>query len=58
MEHIEKFKEYYKKSCSPLIFVNETLLPDNKSAKIFLYDFSTDCRLVKHMSHFFEIYIF
>ncbi len=42
MENIEKLKEYYKKECSSLIFINETLLPNNKSAKIFLYNFTTD----------------
>lgn len=42
MENIQKLKEYYKTQCSPLIFVNETLLPNNKSAKVFLYDFNTD----------------
>ena len=41
MENIEKLKEYYKKYCSPLIFVNETILPNNKSAKVFLYNFNT-----------------
>lgn len=41
MENIEKLKEYYKQYCSPLIFVNETTLPDNKSAKVFLYNFNT-----------------
>lgn len=42
MENVEKLKEYYKKECSPLIFVNETSLPNNKSAKIYLYNFSTN----------------
>lgn len=42
MENIQKLKEYYKKECSPLIFINKTLLPNNKSAKIFLYNFTTD----------------
>lgn len=54
MENIEKLKEYYKKSCSPLIFVNETLLPDNKSAKVFLYDFSTDEELYNFKKVFQE----
>ena len=35
MENIDKLKEYYKQNCSPLIFVNETTLPNNKSAKVF-----------------------
>lgn len=41
MENIDKLKEYYKQNCSPLIFVNETTLPNNKNAKVFLYNFNT-----------------
>lgn len=41
MENIDKLKEYYKQNCSPLIFVNETNLPNNKNAKVFLYNFNT-----------------
>ena len=44
-EKIEVLKEYYKKVCSPLIFVNETRLENDKIAKIYLYDFSTEQEL-------------
>ena len=40
-EKIRVLKEYYKRVCSPLIFVNETQLENNKIAKVYLYDFST-----------------
>ena len=54
MENIEKLKEYYKKVCSPLIFVNETHLTDNKSAKVFLYNFSTEEELYNFKKVFQE----
>lgn len=44
-EKIEGLKEYYKKVCSPLIFVNETKLENDKIAKVYLYDFSTEQEL-------------
>lgn len=42
MENLQKLKEYYKQHCSSLIFINETFLPNNKSAKVYLYNFSNE----------------
>jgi len=42
MNQNDILKEYYKRVCAPLIFVNETKLPNNHIAKVYLYDFSTE----------------
>lgn len=42
MENIHKLKEYYKRICSPLVFINETFLESNRKAKVYLYDFKTE----------------
>ena len=42
MSNVEILKQYYKEICTPLIFINETYLRDNSSAKVYLYDFSKD----------------
>ena len=42
MKNIYRLKDYYKRVCSPLIFVNETTLENNKNAKVYLYDFKSE----------------
>ncbi|MBQ2835789.1 MAG: hypothetical protein IJE68_03015 [Clostridia bacterium] len=39
---IEELKHYYKKVCTPLVFVNETRLENDKIAKVYLYNFSNE----------------
>ena len=45
MNNVEILKQYYKEICTPLIFINETYLNNNSSAKVYLYDFSKDKEL-------------
>ena len=45
MNNVEILKQYYKEICTPLIFINETYLNNNSSAKVYLYDFSNDKEL-------------
>lgn len=45
MNNIEILKKYYKEICTPLIFIGETCLEDNSSAKVYLYNFSKDNEL-------------
>lgn len=42
MKNIMLLKEYYKRVCAPLIFINETNLENNKNAKVYLYDFKEE----------------
>lgn len=37
--NIEILKEYYKRVCAPLIFINEYILENCCKAKVYLYDF-------------------
>ena len=39
VNNIELLKEYYKRVCAPLIFVNEYVLDNCRNAKFYLYDF-------------------
>lgn len=52
MENIYRLKEYYKRVCSPLVFVNEILLENNKNVKVYLYDFKTE----EELSNFKKIF--
>lgn len=47
-------KEYYKRVCSPLIFINETNLENNKNAKVYLYDFKDEEELYNFKKVFQE----
>lgn len=52
MENIYRLKEYYKRVCSPLVFVNETSLENNKNVKVYLYDFKTE----EELSNFKKVF--
>lgn len=52
MENIYRLKEYYKRVCFPLVFVNEILLENNKNVKVYLYDFKTE----EELSNFKKIF--
>lgn len=54
MENINMLKEYYKRICSPLIFINETNLPNNKGVKVYLYDFKDEEELYNFKKVFQE----
>lgn len=55
MDKIEILKEYYKNTCTPLIFVNETKLSDNKVAKVYLYDFKEE--ELENFQSVFQMYL-
>lgn len=54
MKNIMVLKEYYKRVCSPLIFINETNLENNKNAKVYLYDFKDEEELYNFKKVFQE----
>lgn len=54
MKNIMLLKEYYKRVCSPLIFINETNLENNKNAKVYLYDFKDEEELYNFKKVFQE----
>ena len=54
MENIYILKEYYKRICSPLVFVNETNLINNKNVKVYLYDFKDEDELYNFKKVFQE----
>lgn len=54
MKNIILLKEYYKRVCSPLIFINETNLENNKNAKVYLYDFKDEEELYNFKKVFQE----
>lgn len=58
MTNQEILKNYYNHVCSPLIFVNEKILDNNTSAKIYLYDFTTEQELKNFKKVFQEYLIF
>lgn len=42
VNNIELLKEYYKRVCAPLIFINEYVLDNCRNAKVYLYDFKRE----------------
>lgn len=54
MSNIEILKDYYKRVCTPLIFINETVLENCHTARVFLYDFRDEEELLNFKKIFQE----
>lgn len=54
--NIEILKDYYKRVCAPLIFINEYILEDCCRAKVYLYDFQKEEEL-NNFKKVFQEYI-
>lgn len=54
--NIEILKEYYKRVCAPLIFINEYILENCCKAKVYLYDFKREEEL-NNFKKVFQEYI-
>ncbi|MDD2208525.1 MAG: hypothetical protein PHG03_05170 [Bacilli bacterium] len=58
MTNQEILKNYYNHVCSPLVFINEKMLENNTTAKMYLYDFTTEQELKNFKKIFQEYLIF
>lgn len=54
MSNYEILKEYYKKVCTPLVFVGENNVDSRSNVKIYLYDFNKTEELVNFQKVFQE----